>query len=100
MFSVYEVVLIVGCVCIYSERVRVQMYEVRLRQVEESNPIENIATYAQRQLSSLVSVRSTNVFNIYYNTNLDTEETLFGPIFATTKERASIYPSHICIVIL
>ena len=76
------------------------MYEVRLRQVEESNLIENIATYAQRQLSYLVSVRSTNVFNIYYKTNLDTEETLFGPIFATTKERASIYPSHICIVIL
>ena len=68
--------------------------------MEESNPIENIGKYAQRQLSYLVFVRSTNVFKMYYNTNLDTEETLFGPIFATTKERASIYPSHICIVIL
>ena len=76
------------------------MYEMRLRQVEESNPIENIGKYAQRQLSYLFSVRSTNVFNIYYKTNFDTEETLFGPIFATTKEGASIYPSHMCIVIL
>ena len=76
------------------------MYEVRLRQVEESNPIENIATYAQRQLSSLVYVRSTNVFKMYYKTSLDIEKTLSGPIFATTKERALIYPSNMCIFIL